>query len=175
MVPAIRTVTLPAARLHRTPASTRQMMTLGRIGKPVVKQAIADTGRSLLPVSAKWLLIHAIRSVRPTLRRQEVGLGHTSPQRLMMMRSTRSRSGSRGGSIMTAPRAGRAAAQGFDVAPFAAAPRIAALSWLVELARAHPLAHINESMNESSFHPPQTIRTMTAKINMLAVTNSRTG
>ena len=45
----------------------------------------------------------------------------------------------------------------------------------MELARAHPLAHINESMNESSFHPPQTIRTMTAKINMLAVTNSRTG
>jgi hypothetical protein len=28
MVPGLRTVTLPAARLHRTPASTRQMMTL---------------------------------------------------------------------------------------------------------------------------------------------------
>ena len=62
-------------------------MTLGRIGKPVVKQAIADTGRSLLPVSAKWLLIHAIRSARPTLRRQEIGLGqhiaaaaHDDPQ-----------------------------------------------------------------------------------------------
>ena len=50
---------------------------------------------------------------------------------------------------MTAPRAGGPRAQEFDVAPFAAAPRIAALSWLVELARADPLAHINES----SFHP----------------------
>ena len=46
------------------------------------------------------------------------------------------------------------------------------LAWQVKLARSAPLfAHINES----SFHPPQTVTMITAKINMLAVTNSRTG
>ena len=42
-------------------------MTLGRIGQ-LSSQAIANAGRSLLLVVAKWLLILAIRSVRPLER-----------------------------------------------------------------------------------------------------------
>jgi hypothetical protein len=71
-------------------------------------------------------------------------------------------------SAMTTP----TKAFGSPAAPIATSTGRAVLSWLVELARGHPPPR---PYHESSFHPAQTIRTMTAKTNMLAVTNSPTG
>jgi hypothetical protein len=50
-------------------------MTLGRIGQASWRVlAIADAGRSLLLVVAKWLLIHAIRGRPAPLRDRAVDL-----------------------------------------------------------------------------------------------------